>query len=277
MAHRNPRWLLPSLQNQNLIAEMAAVSGISANFSSGDYGDFTSLGLSPTVSSPADGTYATAIGGVTVALNPDYSIAWQSGWGNDEGLLAEPGFIFNPPLDFGFVYGAGGGPSSEFAKPSFQKGVPGTARQLPDISWVADPFTGVVVLISEPAQFPSQVWYAWGAPAYRAPCSPLFGRLPTRRPAWLWGKPPLSLLHARGNHYRHRSGGLRHQRNREHSRHQLNGNTSRAGQVLGGATRGKFYSALWDDPYRGRRSLCDFVRHGLHHRERRIWHAVHRL
>src|SRR4029077_4510597 len=71
------------LLTENLINQIAAVAGISANFSSGDQGDYTFFGIPPTVSAPADSPYATAVGGVTLALNADNSIAWQAGWGND--------------------------------------------------------------------------------------------------------------------------------------------------------------------------------------------------
>ncbi len=50
----------------------------------------------------------------------------------------------DPPLHLGFQSGAGGGASLTFARPSFQSGlsVPGTTRLVPDISMLADPFTG---------------------------------------------------------------------------------------------------------------------------------------
>jgi subtilase family serine protease len=51
-----------------------------------------------------------------------------------------------PPLNLGFQGGAGGGVSIEFAKPSFQSGLPGKARLVPDISMLADSFTGVEII-----------------------------------------------------------------------------------------------------------------------------------
>lgn len=169
------------LETENLINEIAAVSGISANFSSGDQGDFSLFGIPPTVSAPADSPFATAVGGVTLALNPDNSIAWQAGWGNNETVLAETGFVFDPPLSFGFIGGSGGGPSncvyvdanlhclSGFPKPSYQKKLPGNFRQVPDISWLADPFTGAVIAISVPFQFPSLTWQVWGGTSLACP------------------------------------------------------------------------------------------------------------
>jgi subtilase family serine protease len=176
------------LDTENLINEIAAISGISANFSSGDNGDFSNFFIPPTVSAPADSPWATAVGGVTLALNPDNSIAWQAGWGNNETLLAETGFVFDPPTQgaFGFIGGAGGGPSNcvsqsfdpntgqetclaGFPKPSYQSHLPGKYRQLPDVSWLADPFTGVAILISVPGNIPEQVWQVWGGTSVAAP------------------------------------------------------------------------------------------------------------
>jgi subtilase family serine protease len=169
------------LDTENLNNEIAAVAGISANFSSGDQGDFTFFGIPPTVSAPADSPFATAVGGVTLALNADNSIAWQAGWGNNETLLAEEGTVFDPPLFFGFIGGAGGGPSNcvyvdvnfnctgGFLKPLYQKRVPGKWRQVPDVSWLADPFTGGVIAISVPFQIPSLTWQVWGGTSLACP------------------------------------------------------------------------------------------------------------
>lgn len=169
------------LATENLISEIAAISGISTNFSSGDDGDYTAFGLPATVNAPADSPWATAVGGVSLALNADNSIAWQSGWGNNQVLLAEAGFVPDPPEDFGFYAGAGGGPSNcavqdssgdclaGFPKPSFQKNLAGKYRQVPDIAWLADPYTGVVIAISVPGQVPEQVWQVWGGTSVACP------------------------------------------------------------------------------------------------------------
>ena len=131
------------LATENLINQIAAIAGISANFSSGDAGDFTYYGIPATVSAPADSPWATAVGGVTLALNSDNSIKWQAGWGNNQTLLAETGFVADPPLAFGFIGGAGGGPSNcatqdvngnclaGFPKPSYQNSLPGTYPSTP--------------------------------------------------------------------------------------------------------------------------------------------------
>jgi subtilase family serine protease len=141
----------------NRILEQAAVQGIDVNFASGDCGDETvgSAGCPrplpfKTVAFPASSPFATGIGGTSLALNDDDSIAFQTGWGTNETRIADlmslgsPPVI--PPLHLGFVFGAGGGSSLTFAKPDFQSGIPGTTRQVPDISLLGDPFTGVEII-----------------------------------------------------------------------------------------------------------------------------------
>ncbi len=127
-----------------------AAVGISVNFSSGDNGDWNAILGVNSVDFPASSPYATAIGGTSLALNADDSIMFQTGWGTHETRIANTAALGNspvvPPLVFGFIYGAGGGVSSYFSKPSFQSGLPGTARLNPDISYLADPFTGVEII-----------------------------------------------------------------------------------------------------------------------------------
>ena len=136
------------LRQESFINLLAAVSGISANYSTGDVGDFADYTGYYTVNSPSDSPYATAVGGVSLALNADKSIMFQTGWGTNVTGLVAPDFLGNyvadPPYNRGFSGGSGGGPSAIFGKPFFQKNVPGKERQQPDISWLADPLTGGV-------------------------------------------------------------------------------------------------------------------------------------
>jgi subtilase family serine protease len=176
------------IQTESLISEMAAVAGISTNFPTGDDGDLSNNLIAPTVYAPADSPWATAIGGVSLALNSNNSIAWQAGWGNNISLVAIQGFVSDPPYEGaeGFYAGAGGGTSNcasqsvnsstgqvtclaGFAKPSYQSKLPGKYRQMPDISWLADPFTGAAILVSVPGQSPVQVWQVWGGTSVATP------------------------------------------------------------------------------------------------------------
>jgi subtilase family serine protease len=151
------------LNKENLISELAAVSGIATNFASGDYANWGFIPGGPWISAPADLPYATGVGGVSLALNSDDSILFQTGWENHLSIMIEDGVISDPPYppDFGdYFSGSTGGASRVFAKPSFQKGVPGKYRQEPDISWLGDPFTGALIVVTQPEQYPPQVWYA---------------------------------------------------------------------------------------------------------------------
>ena len=256
------------LQTESLISEQAAAMGISTNFSTGDDGDFSFFGIPPTVSAPADSPWATGVGGVSLALNADNSIAWQAGWGTNETLLTETGFIFDPPLSFGFQFGSGGGPANcaindqtvfppaclgGFAKPSYQKRLPGKFRQLPDISWLADPFTGGAILISIPGQIPAQVWQVFGGTSLAAP---MF--------SGLWAIANQEALAGGGTElgqaapylYSMPAGTIydivpvTSKHNVTASIQESSGtNKYNANAVMGGASATRFVSALWDYPY----------------------------
>ncbi len=127
---------LPSeLVVENGISEIAAALGISQDVSTGDAGDnliedtnnFGIKATSPGANS--DSPFATAVGGTSTFLNPDNSLKFQTGWGLNETRIANPNPNppTIPPLFFGFLEGSGGGESTVFAKPSFQKKVHGKA------------------------------------------------------------------------------------------------------------------------------------------------------
>jgi subtilase family serine protease len=160
------------LNKENLISEIAAIAGVATNFASGDAGSYLTYHIPPTVSVPADLPYATGVGGVTLALKADSSILFQTGWETHESILMDGGVIYDPARSYdiyGFGGGSGGGPSAFFAKPSYQAVVPGKYRQVPDVSWLADPFTGGIVVISQPGQLPLQVWEVVGGTSLSTP------------------------------------------------------------------------------------------------------------
>jgi subtilase family serine protease len=135
---------------QNDYAQLAASLGISDNFSSGDSGDFFNAIGETSVSMPAAAPFATGVGGTSLFLNPNRSMNFQTGWGTNFTRIAEPtpNPPTVPPLAFGFQSGAGGGTSAFWPKPSFQGSLSGTFRQIPDISYVADPDTGVEIVFT---------------------------------------------------------------------------------------------------------------------------------
>jgi subtilase family serine protease len=146
----------------NRILEMAAAQGIDVNFASGDFGDESFPPNLPggvgfvTVEFPPSSPFATGIGGTSLALNADNTIKFQTGWGTNLTRIAETTAQGNPPvvpplndpaLGLGFQFGGGGGESLTFAQPAFQNGfVPAGNRMVPDIGWLADPFTGVEII-----------------------------------------------------------------------------------------------------------------------------------
>lgn len=141
-----------SYDRVNRILEMAAAQGIDVNFASGDSGDYAAQVGFRTVSFPASSPFATGVGGTSLALNPDNTIRFQTGWGNNLTRIAETSALHNapvnPPLHLGFQGGAGGGASLTFPRPAFQSGlnVPGSTRLVPDIAMLADAFTGVEII-----------------------------------------------------------------------------------------------------------------------------------
>ena len=144
-----------TLARTERILEMGAAQGIDINFSSGDSGDNVEAVGFRTVGYPGSSPFATSVGGTSLFLNPDNSTRFETGWGTNLTRIADPISLGSPPivppsndpaLGLGFQFGAGGGTSLTFAKPAFQASLPGTMRQVPDISWLADPFTGVEII-----------------------------------------------------------------------------------------------------------------------------------
>jgi subtilase family serine protease len=132
----------------NNILKKAAAQGISFNFSSGDGGD---EGLGTPVGAslvPSNAPYATGVGGTSIFNNPNGAGQLETGWGTNFTYIAFDG-PFDPPLEYGFQFGAGGGQSAYFEKPKWQKTLSGTGRQSPDVSALADPYTGVPLIVTE--------------------------------------------------------------------------------------------------------------------------------
>jgi subtilase family serine protease len=139
----------------NEIAEFASAQGIAVQFSSGDSGDFTAAGDPiAEVSAPADSPYVTAVGGTTIGIDPtDPSQTFTVGWGNNVNVMSTFPVGISVPPTYGaeFYAGSGGGESNYFAKPAYQSTLPGAGRQVPDVSALADPFTGVEIVVSNGA------------------------------------------------------------------------------------------------------------------------------
>jgi subtilase family serine protease len=149
--------LAPSvLVVENNLAMTAAALGISQQVSTGDAGDnlaFNQAVFGIDAASPgfaASSPFTTAVGGTSTFLGADHTVKFQTGWGLNVTRISgpNPNPPTVPPLGLGFQGGAGGGPSSVFPKPAFQSSLPGDFRQTPDISMVADPQTGLEIIVT---------------------------------------------------------------------------------------------------------------------------------
>jgi subtilase family serine protease len=155
------------LYTENDMTQLAAALGISDNFSSGDDGDNVEviaedygITVPPSVQTPASAPYATGVGGISLFLNSNDGILHQTGWGTNLTRLSYP--TPNPPYDppdlIGFYAGAGGGSSAIWPEPAFQSSLGKTYRQVPDIALLADPYTGVNIIITVSGLPAVQVW-----------------------------------------------------------------------------------------------------------------------
>jgi subtilase family serine protease len=145
--------------------QLAAVEGITVNFSSGDCGDNDpSTGCGNGIGStaaqatfPASDPWVTAVGGTSAAIDAHGRLAWNTSWGTDAWLLNGSG---NSWQSLGWVFGGGGGTAADFAQPGYQRrdvpsSLSGTLlsgasaasprRVVPDLALDADPFTGMLV------------------------------------------------------------------------------------------------------------------------------------
>jgi subtilase family serine protease len=118
---------------------------------------------------PANSPYATAIGGTAILNNnPNGTGSLEVGWGDDVTFIASgPSGPLDPPGPLGFQGGAGGGESVYFKKPVWQSKLPGTGRQVPDVSALADPQTGVVIVVTQGGTLTIQA--GWGGTSLSSP------------------------------------------------------------------------------------------------------------
>jgi len=129
----------------NRVLVEAASRDVSVFASTGNDGDYSGVGDhggNATVASPASSPYVTAVGATSTGLAEDGSIAVEAGW-ETETRFARNGALIPP----GFAFGAGGGQSAEYARPSWQAdrlAVAGTGRLLPDVASLGDPNTGFI-------------------------------------------------------------------------------------------------------------------------------------
>jgi subtilase family serine protease len=137
----------------------AALEGIGVFFSSGDEGD-DSLDTedgSPAVDFPASHPLVTAVGGTALGVTQNNGYGFETGWATGSSTLSDDGSAWDPPFPGDFLYGGGGGTSSLFPEPFYQRDtVPASVAQghraVPDIAMDGDPQTGM--LVGETQTFP---------------------------------------------------------------------------------------------------------------------------
>jgi subtilase family serine protease len=151
----------------------AGLKGIGVYFSSGDNGDesvsFFGSGP-PSADFPASSDLVTAVGGTSMAVGQTGNLMFEVGWETgasfldpavvtDGGVTTTPAMWDPAPPGF-FVFGAGGGWSTVFEQPKWQKNVvpnsyavqAGVARRsVPDVGMLADPFTGFIIGQTDPS------------------------------------------------------------------------------------------------------------------------------
>ncbi|NYE96175.1 subtilase family serine protease [Psychromicrobium silvestre] len=132
----------------------AAGEGIGLYFSSGDNGDQSANLGYPSPDFPASSPWVTSVGGTSLEVDKKGKYLFETGWGNalDKVLTnADGSQSYVAPLPGNIqAGGAGGGTSAVFDQPAYQKGVVPDAlanghRVSPDVSSLADPYTGMMV------------------------------------------------------------------------------------------------------------------------------------
>ncbi|MFZ7087054.1 S53 family peptidase [Curtobacterium sp. RRHDQ10] len=143
---------LATIQGEQNLHIQAAGTGIGLYFSSGDSGDESVNLGSAQPDFPASSPWVTAVGGTSVGIGKDGKKAFETGWGDtlDQIVTSSTGRnVYVAPLP-GNTYGggAGGGVSTYFSMPAYQKGVvpanlaAAGKRVSPDLGALADPYTG---------------------------------------------------------------------------------------------------------------------------------------
>jgi subtilase family serine protease len=113
----------------------AAAEGVGMYFSAGDGSGVLEPSIDPN---------AIAVGGTTLGIGKTGGRLFETGWSTGISQLKNGAWAFQGEDGAG-----GGGPSTHWAQPAYQKGVVpkslGTTRSAPDIAADADPFTGINV------------------------------------------------------------------------------------------------------------------------------------
>ncbi len=185
------------------ILMMAAATGVTVTFSSGDDGDeYTTIGQ-VAADYPASSPWATAVGGTTLQVGAGGQRTGEYGWSTANSFLCTPAYQAAAsitggcsnkqlgqwlPINLALDGGSGGGTSVNYIQPFYQAGVVPKAlsevngstpmRVEPDISMEADPATGM--LEGETQTFPDGTYYDTYRIGGTSVSSPLFAGLIAR-------------------------------------------------------------------------------------------------
>ncbi|HEX4728306.1 MAG TPA: S53 family peptidase [Jatrophihabitans sp.] len=135
----------------------AAAEGMGMYFSSGDNGDEVVNGLPAQPDDPASDPDVTAVGGTSLLMNKYNRRTAEVGWETSLDFVDYSGTraVYSDALPGDFIFGAGGGTSTVFGEPWYQRGTVPVAlaknggrtpmRVVPDIAADADPYTGFYI------------------------------------------------------------------------------------------------------------------------------------
>jgi subtilase family serine protease len=132
----------------------AAIEGIGVYFSSGDSGDESSRFGFATAEWPASSPWVTTVGGTSLGVGQNGARVLETGWGTSNYNCNTTTLVCTRT---GWLYGAGGGVSVLFAKPSYQAGISASGRAIPDVAALGDPQTGM--LVGQTQSFPDGAYY----------------------------------------------------------------------------------------------------------------------
>jgi subtilase family serine protease len=178
---------------------MAAATGVTVAFSSGDDGDeFTTIGQ-VAADYPASSPYATAVGGTSLEVGQSGQRLGEFGWSTARSFLCNDTLVSEDgctaaqegqwlPIDLALDGGSGGGTSVVYPQPFYQQGVVPNSlsevngntpmRVVPDISMDGDPGTGM--LVGQTQQFPEGVSFDVYRIGGTSVSSPLFAGVVAR-------------------------------------------------------------------------------------------------
>jgi subtilase family serine protease len=138
--------------------QMGATEGIGFYFSAGDSGRSDNA-------YPSSDPWSTSIGGSSIGITESNGYGWETSWETDYSALSDDGKSWTPAPPGTFQSGSGGGTSTTYKQPAWQKGVvpkkfseqygKTPMRTTPDIGAEADPTTGFL------QGYSSQVDGAW--------------------------------------------------------------------------------------------------------------------